>query len=60
MTIDAYDIVDIIVIENEEFSNITQRQMLKITAILEEEVENGVNSKLELKKLAYKELLRVA
>jgi len=52
---DTFDIVEIVKEENDEFKNITQRQLLHIADILDSELEDGSN-KLELKKLAHKEL----
>ena len=52
---DTFDIVETVKEENDEFKNITQRQLLNIADILDEALEDGLN-KLELKKLAFKEL----
>ena len=60
LTQDTYDIVDTVVCENEEFEDLTQRHILKVSDILDEEVENGITNKLELKKIAYRELLKLA
>jgi len=53
---DTFDIVEMVKEENNEFKNITQRELLHIADILDSYLEDGVNSKLELKKLAHKEL----
>jgi len=57
---DSFDIAETVKIENEEFNKINQRQLLRVTDILDEEIEQGVDSKRELKVIAYRELLKLS